>query len=598
MAASGTLSLMNNAISQLTMEETRNLVFKMGVPLKDVDNITERYSGDMQKPHLLQKWLDMNPDASWDKLVAGLRKINKNALATEVESKWALDPSSTTASFASSSSVSLSAQLAYNTPRIQEILTTPLLTTATLSATPVPVNSLPPAALTAPVGSLPPAALTAPVGSLPPAVLTAPVGSLPLAALTAPVSSLPPGAPTATPVPFGSLPPAPQTAATPASVGSLPPAPLTATPAPVGPLPHTATPASVGSLPPAPLTATPASVGSLPPALLTATPALVGPLPPAATPHAASVGSLPPIALTAPVGSLPPAPLTATPALVGSLPPAPPTATPAPVGSLPPAALTATPSPVSPLIPLISNLPLQTQSFKERVAATKCSIEKLQEDFSDLKSDAQEFLSEKENLDPKFVCKFRDHLLDLPVTKKQVHIQFFSRNCDKILKAETIQKIFIILGCYCNYSNYEIIFHIVNRFCPTLKGRTEKYRDSLTSFDKSTTIDVYLCAISARRGGAIREGFIRMTTKLKKAPSDSVLYEIRELKESIEEKASLESYAMYIETPEEGSVRVVLQVHEEVCFMVGAVFTLSFKQEYLLEDFTIGGKDLRKYPVM
>ena len=137
----------------------------------------------------------------------------------------------------------------------------------------------------------------------------------------------------------------------------------------------------------------------------------------------------------------------------------------------------------------------------------------------------------------------------------------------------------------------------MNRFCPTLKGRTEKYLDSLTSFEKSTTIDVYLCAISAHPGGAIQQEFIRMTIKLKKEPSECVLYEIRELKESIEEKASLESYAMYIETPEEGSVRVVLHVHEEVGFMVGAVFTLSFRQEYLLEDVTIGGKDLRKYPV-
>ena len=69
------------------MEELRDLVFQMGLCLKDMDNIIERYSGDMQRVHLIQKWLDLNPDACWDKLVAALRKINKKSLASEIESE-------------------------------------------------------------------------------------------------------------------------------------------------------------------------------------------------------------------------------------------------------------------------------------------------------------------------------------------------------------------------------------------------------------------------------------------------------------------------------------------------------------------------------
>ena len=93
------------------MEELRDLVFQMGLCLKDMDNIIERYSGDMQRVHLIQKWLDLNPNACWDKLVAGLRKINKNSLASEIESEHLSRP--------------------------------PLI------ATPAPVGSLPPAPLTA-----------------------------------------------------------------------------------------------------------------------------------------------------------------------------------------------------------------------------------------------------------------------------------------------------------------------------------------------------------------------------------------------------------------------------------------------------------------
>ena len=444
MAISSKLSTLNvsNAISRLTMEETRDLVFRNGVPLNVLKDIAAQYDGENRKQNYVQAWLDMDNDASWDKLVAGLSKINKNSLATEIESEHLSRvpvPSNTSPSLLSTSSVSVSATPPANTQGHQE-------------------------------------------------------------------------------------------AATPAPVGSLPSAPLTATPAPVG------------SLPPAPLTATPAPVGSLPPAPLTATPASVGPLPPA--------------------------PLTATPAPVDSLPPAPLTATPAPVGSLP--------------------LPDQSSTVsQQKVEDIRDAIEHFEEEFSDVKHEAQESLSLKQSENPKFVRKFRNNLLDMSVTKKKVHIRFFSRNEDEILKTETIEKLFVILGRYCNYSNYEIIFHIVKRFCPQLKGRMLKYRDSLTSFEKSTTVDVYLCAISARPGGEIREGFIRMTMKINKPPSECTLYEIRELKESIEEKASLQSYAMYIETPEEGSVCVRILIPWEVYSLVSAVLTTEFREEHLLTNLMV-----------
>ena len=68
---------------------------------------------------------------------------------------------------------------------------------------------------------------------------------------------------------------------------------------------------------------------------------------------------------------------------------------------------------------------------------------------------------------------------------------------------------------------------IVKRFCnEELKQRMLSYRDSLTAFEKTTTVDVYLCAISARPDGAISAGFVKMTMKMNKAPSQCTLHEI------------------------------------------------------------------------
>ena len=251
--------------------------------------------------------------------------------------------------------------------------------------------------------------------------------------------------------------------------------------------------------------------------------------------------------------------------------------------------VSATPAPAIPLTAHDNSSPsfLVTASFKQRVESATTEIEHLQEEFSNIKSETRRSLSERENRDQSFVGTFRDHLLDLPCTKKQVHLKFFVRNEKEILESDTIQKLFIILGRHCNYTNYEIILHIVKRFCKDLTQRMLSYRDSLIVFEKATTVDVYLCAILAPPGGRVSAGFMRMTVKINKPASECTLHEIRQLKESIEEEAVLESYAMYIETPEPGSVCVRLCITEEVGWMVGVVLTPDFRQNCLLSEVTV-----------
>ena len=77
-----------------------------------------------------------------------------------------------------------------------------------------------------------------------------------------------------------------------------------------------------------------------------------------------------------------------------------------------------------------------------------------------------------------------------------------------------------------------------------------------------------------------------MTIKINKPSSECSLHEIRVLKESIEKEASLESYAMYIETPGEGSVCVKLLIHCQVHYLVAAVLTPEFREEHLLTEVT------------
>ena len=79
------LSRENRALS---IVETRSLVFRLGVQTSVLDDIEKEFSGDTCKQKFVEKWLDIDPSASWGKLVSGLREINVLSLASEVESEY------------------------------------------------------------------------------------------------------------------------------------------------------------------------------------------------------------------------------------------------------------------------------------------------------------------------------------------------------------------------------------------------------------------------------------------------------------------------------------------------------------------------------
>ena len=95
------------AISPLTLEDTSQLFFHMCAGLNTSHDIAAQClntshniapqclntSHDFAaqcvdpKQHYVNVWLNIDPGASWEKLATGLRKIDKNSLATEIESQ-------------------------------------------------------------------------------------------------------------------------------------------------------------------------------------------------------------------------------------------------------------------------------------------------------------------------------------------------------------------------------------------------------------------------------------------------------------------------------------------------------------------------------
>ena len=207
-----------------------------------------------------------------------------------------------------------------------------------------------------------------------------------------------------------------------------------------------------------------------------------------------------------------------------------------------PVSIAMTTAAVGPLTPALN--PTQSPAVNmERVAEVRAEIGQFEEKFAHLNSDIKVFLSDKASKDAKFLAIFRDHLIDLPVSKKAIHGRFFYKNEDEIFKAENIERIFAILRRYCNYSNYDIILHLVKMFCDvSLKKRMLKYHDSFNSFEEATTVDIYLCAISVDPKSDVYQAFSKMIMIMGKPASECTLREIRQLRETLAESADIHSY--------------------------------------------------------
>ena len=237
-----------------------------------------------------------------------------------------------------------------------------------------------------------------------------------------------------------------------------------------------------------------------------------------------------------------------------------------------PSANTRTTTPVS--------LPVEPSSQKS-VEIVRYEIENLEDKFLQLTCETRALLSEKEGESDNFLKYFIDYLLNFPVAKKAIHVKFFLKNEDEILRADNIQKLFAILRRYCNYRNYEIIVHIVRNFGDAKLQRGIKiYCDSIKKFEMSTTVSVYLKAISVLPDSQICKGFTQMAMKINKSTDECSLHEIRQLKEAIAESAAVHSYSVYMETMAESSVLVQFLVHPACAQMVHDAITPDFSYLY------------------
>ena len=334
----------------------------------------------------------------------------------------------------------------------------------------------------------------------------------------------------------------------------------------------------------APVTADTQTTASLLTAVAITPPSSLTTTPPAAAGLQTTALSVAPMAITTPSSLSGSFPVTA-PAAMGPQPATPPSSS---SGlSLMSAAVADDQQHTPPGQPLVSSVACPS----DRVSQVRANIEQLDDTFSDLLSDTRAEMCRRASEDPTFLDRFLDRLLALPVAKKATHVKFFRESEDDFLEAKNMRKIIAILTRYCTYRNYEIIQHVVKKFCEAmLQWKMQQYCQALVLFEKATTVDIYLLAISA--GQKLYSAFTQMTVKMNKPSSICTLYEVRKFKEAVAEGASLHSYSMYVDVETEGSVVVAVQFPDSCLGWVLAALTPDFLHAHLLSDMAVSGKKI------
>lgn len=160
------------------------------------------------------------------------------------------------------------------------------------------------------------------------------------------------------------------------------------------------------------------------------------------------------------------------------------------------------------------------------VIEVQATITNLKQKYSLAKESTQSDLYAKEEQDGTFFEKFQDYLLCLPMNVRMLHMPFLQHNEDEIICAMDTKQIFSVLGEYCNYTNYELLLCLANKFCnESTRKRMQNYHASFEEFEKTTPVDVYLDAICANEN--LEMALTYMALNLKKRPSKCTMYDLR-----------------------------------------------------------------------
>ena len=196
---------------------------------------------------------------------------------------------------------------------------------------------------------------------------------------------------------------------------------------------------------------------------------------------------------------------------------------------------------------------------------------------------------EKEAKSGKFLTEFRITLTTLPLSNKHQHTCFLRQEKERIKMAKDIEEIFDILEPYLNYVDYAFLEYLVKEFgTGQLQQEMRAYIADLEQFEKKTTVEDFDSATLEVRN--VPAYFSTATVIQNKKAAECTLYEVRQFKNNVVNRASLNGYAVYLKGVHCSSVQIILAFPQESVEVLPAVFGVPFMLMHKVVSLTFDWK--------
>ena len=144
-------------------------------------------------------------------------------------------------------------------------------------------------------------------------------------------------------------------------------------------------------------------------------------------------------------------------------------------------------------------------------------------------------------MSPEKLYRFKVDLTKLPMLTEYKKLRFLQKKKKKILRAKYVDAVFEILDPYWNYVDYSLLEHIVNNYCDRdVKIQMQIYIENLHKFDRATSVKQLTSAVPDNR--VLLSKYSTLTATLGVDAEKFSLYCVRKVKDSIIERACLQSY--------------------------------------------------------
>ena len=221
------------------------------------------------------------------------------------------------------------------------------------------------------------------------------------------------------------------------------------------------------------------------------------------------------------------------------------------------------------------------------IGMINAAIKNLEEKFDDLVLHAQDDMITN-HVDLRHL---RHSIIRLPCQLKSEHKKFIKEVKDDLMKAESVDCIFLIADDYWDFLNYSLLQHIIERHASAeVKKEIEEYAQEILAFRKETSLRSFSKA-NKRKPKKANDEFKKLVSEHNIDWSTATLEDVEQFRNDICSELSLFCFSLQLAAVTTGSVVLTWLVPQSLVAHIQKAITLSSRtmKKHHVTQLTVDG---------